>query len=96
MNLSVLNYSRIYITALSLIALFIISSQIFVQFHLRGQDSSSRIINISGRQRMLSQKLSKEAFMLIKTQNSKTFTSLGFLYWVLPTGNLEPLISSNC
>ena len=75
MKLSVSNYSRIYIIALSLIALFTISSQIFVQFHLRGQDSSSRFINIAGRQRMLSQKISKEAFLLLKASDNQFFTN---------------------
>ena len=73
MNLSISNYSRIYIIALSLIALFTVISQVFVQFHLQGQDSSSRIINISGRQRMLSQKITKEALLLIKAPDNKTF-----------------------
>lgn len=73
MKLFASNYSRIYIIALSLIALFTISSQIFVQFHLRGQDSSSRIINVSGRQRMLSQKITKEALLLVKATNKTTF-----------------------
>lgn len=73
MKISALSYSRIYIVALCLIALFTISSQVFVQFYLHGQDSSSRVINISGRQRMLSQKISKEALLLINTSSNQAF-----------------------
>ena len=50
-----------YIVALSLMALLSISAQILVQHSLANQASDSRVINIAGRQRMLSQRLSKAA-----------------------------------
>jgi signal transduction histidine kinase len=52
--------SRLYIIALSTIAVSVIISQIFVRNHLNTQQSDSTVINIAGRQRMLSQKLTKE------------------------------------
>ncbi len=56
--------SKIYIIALGAIALFTIGGQFFIQQYLNAQIDDSRIINISGRQRMLSQKLSKEILLL--------------------------------
>ncbi len=53
-----------YVIALSLIALLSISAYVLVQSTLRKQISDAPLINLSGRQRMLSQKLSKEALLL--------------------------------
>lgn len=58
------NLSRLYIVALSTIAISVIISQFFIRKHLRNQQSDARVINIAGRQRMLSQKLAKEVFSL--------------------------------
>ncbi len=56
---------RLYIIGFSTIALSVIISQILIRTHLRRQESDSRVINIAGRQRMLSQKLAKDAVSLI-------------------------------
>ncbi|MBP2833612.1 type IV pili methyl-accepting chemotaxis transducer N-terminal domain-containing protein [Aquimarina sp. U1-2] len=56
--------SRIYSVALGAIALFTIGAQFFIQQYLNSQIDSSRIINVSGRQRMLSQKITKEILLL--------------------------------
>ncbi len=56
--------SRLYIIALSTIALSVIVSQILVRNHLNKQQTDSTVINIAGRQRMLSQKLTKEIVSL--------------------------------
>ncbi|GAA4272606.1 ATP-binding protein [Aquimarina gracilis] len=56
--------SKIYIIALGAIGLFTIGAQFFIQKYLNSQIDDSRIINISGRQRMLSQKISKEVLLL--------------------------------
>ncbi|OQY39614.1 MAG: hypothetical protein B6229_03375 [Spirochaetaceae bacterium 4572_7] len=53
-----------YATALGLIAILIIVSQILIQVALDKNSDSSRIINIAGRQRMLSQKITKSALAL--------------------------------
>ena len=52
--------SRLYIIALSAIALSVVISQILIRKHLQDQESDSSVINVAGRQRMLSQKLTKE------------------------------------
>ncbi len=49
----------LYIVALSGIALSIIASQSLVQSFIGNQEDDSRVINVAGRQRMLSQKISK-------------------------------------
>ncbi|CQR71045.1 putative diguanylate cyclase YdaM [Sporomusa ovata DSM 2662] len=55
---------RRYILALSIIALLVVFSQVLIQFALNDQESDSRVINIAGRQRMLSQRISKCALLL--------------------------------
>tara|TARA_R110002050_G_scaffold251241_2_gene389386 strand:- start:352 stop:2166 length:1815 start_codon:yes stop_codon:yes gene_type:complete len=61
--------SRLYIIALSTIALSVIISQILIRKHLNDQQSDSTVINVAGRQRMLSQKLTKEIVALSTEQN---------------------------
>ncbi|MBQ4821086.1 ATP-binding protein [Aquimarina sp. MMG016] len=61
--------SKIYIIALGAIALFTIGGQFFIQRYLNSQIDDSRIINLSGRQRMLSQKLTKEILLLTDLKN---------------------------
>ena len=56
--------SRLYIIALSTIAFSVIISQILVRNHLNNQESDSTVINVAGRQRMLSQRLTKEIVSL--------------------------------
>ena len=63
--------SRLYIIALSTIALSVIISQILVRKHLETQQSDSTVINIAGRQRMLSQKLTKEVVSLSVSSDKK-------------------------
>ncbi len=58
------NLRRLYFFALLTIALTVILSQILVQYNLKQQLSDSKIINISGKQRMLSQKIAKEILIL--------------------------------
>ena len=61
--------SRLYIIALSTIALSVIISQILIRKHLNNQQSDSTVINVAGRQRMLSQKLTKEIVSLSTEQS---------------------------
>ncbi|MBI2424998.1 MAG: type IV pili methyl-accepting chemotaxis transducer N-terminal domain-containing protein [Candidatus Hydrogenedentes bacterium] len=51
----------LYIGALSTVALLTILGQVLVQFMLHRQETDSRVINVAGRQRMLSQRLAKTA-----------------------------------
>ena len=58
---------KLYILALTAIALSVIISQLFIGKFLEEQEGDSKLINISGRQRMLSQKLTKESLLLLET-----------------------------
>src|SRR6188768_948076 len=58
-----------YILALSAIATVAIIGQILIQLHLRDQQSDSRVVNIAGKQRMLSQKISKTVLLLKPDQS---------------------------
>ena len=61
---SVLRLTALYISALSVIALLAVSGQILIQTSLQRQSSDANVINIAGRQRMLSQRLSKAALAI--------------------------------
>jgi len=61
--------SRLYIIALSTIAISVIVSQVLVRKLLSDQESDSRVVNIAGRQRMLSQKLTKDIVSLSSETN---------------------------
>lgn len=54
----------LYVTALTSIAAMAIFGQVMIQSTLSQQKHDARIVNIAGRQRMLSQKLSKSALAL--------------------------------
>ena len=55
---------RLYVMAFIAIAASIVVSEVLVQNYLNKQLSDSRVINLAGRQRMLSQKLTKEILLL--------------------------------
>lgn len=55
---------QLYLFALLTIAVTVLLSQLLIQHNLNSQLSDSRLINFSGRQRMLSQKLTKEILIL--------------------------------
>ncbi|MCX2679195.1 type IV pili methyl-accepting chemotaxis transducer N-terminal domain-containing protein [Galbibacter sp. EGI 63066] len=61
---------QLYVIALSLIAISVIVSQILVQRFLIKQQDDAKVVNIAGRQRMLSQKLTKEVLLLSTGKNS--------------------------
>lgn len=62
--------TRHYIAALVTLAIIAIASQILVQYQLARQAADSRVINIAGRQRMLSQRISKDTLALSSINNS--------------------------
>ncbi|OUD14193.1 response regulator [Thioflexithrix psekupsensis] len=62
-----------YIFALSLIALLTLTSQYLIHNTLEVQSNDSRIINISGRQRMLSQRITKFALLLEQAPDAEQF-----------------------
>ena len=57
-----------YILALSMIASVAIIGQVLIQSHLRDQLSDSRVVNVAGKQRMLSQKIAKSVLRLREGQ----------------------------
>ena len=63
-DISFKNLRRLYIFALLTIAITVLLSQLLIQYNLHSQLSDSKIINVSGKQRMLSQKLTKEILIL--------------------------------
>ncbi|MEW4925581.1 ATP-binding protein [Algibacter sp. 2305UL17-15] len=67
---------RLYIIALSTIALSVIISQILIRKHLSAQESDSTVINVAGRQRMLSQKLTKDVVSLSSEAHPEKKTRL--------------------
>ncbi|MDT0643474.1 type IV pili methyl-accepting chemotaxis transducer N-terminal domain-containing protein [Zunongwangia sp. F363] len=60
--------SRLYIIALSAIALSVLVSQVLIHRFLDDQESDSTVVNIAGRQRMLSQKIAKESLLLLNAE----------------------------
>ncbi|TNJ42919.1 type IV pili methyl-accepting chemotaxis transducer N-terminal domain-containing protein [Tamlana fucoidanivorans] len=59
----------LYVLALSTIAVSVIVSQILIRTHLSRQESDSTVINVAGRQRMLSQKLTKDIVSIASETN---------------------------
>lgn len=57
-------FTRLYIIALSAVALLSVIGQVLVQIALKEQSSDSRVVNIAGRQRMLSQRICKNVVLL--------------------------------
>lgn len=66
-----------YLLALTTIALLTIIGQVLIQFTLFQQTNDSRIVNIAGRQRMLSQRLSKSALAFQASSNAEDQN-----YWI--------------
>ena len=77
------NLRRLYFFALLTIAVTIIISQILVQYNLNQQLSDSKIINFSGKQRMLSQKIVKEVLILQYVSNNASAKQISHLNDVL-------------
>ena len=61
--------SKIYSFALGAIAIFTCVGQLVIQQYINHQINDSNIINLSGRQRMLSQKLTKELLLLTNSDD---------------------------
>src|SRR5205809_4676198 len=61
--------TRLYILALAAVACLSILGQVLVQWSLNRQQSDSTIVNLAGRQRMLSQRLVKAALKLEQTSS---------------------------
>jgi signal transduction histidine kinase/DNA-binding NarL/FixJ family response regulator len=66
--------TRLYILALSAVACLSICGQLLVQWSLDRQLSDSRVVNLAGRQRMLSQRLTKSALALERASSPEEVT----------------------
>lgn len=77
------NLRRLYFFALLTIAVTIIISQILVQYNLNQQLSDSKILNFSGKQRMLSQKIVKEVLILQYVSDNASAKQISHLNDVL-------------
>ena len=62
--------TRRYVLALGLVALLAIGAQVLVQLNLQQQVADGRVINLAGRQRMLSQQLTKAALAAMQARDS--------------------------
>jgi len=89
-----------YLIALGGIALTILIAQVLIQSHLNTQLNDSRVINVAGRQRALSQKLTKEILLLeeatepevsaqIRSEIEQTVAVWKASHLGLQNGNLE-------
>lgn len=67
---------RLYIIALGAIAISLLTSQFLIRTYLNDQEDDSKLINVAGRQRMLSQKLTKEVLLLSINGLTPTNSSL--------------------
>ncbi len=85
--------TRAYVLALSLIAVLLISGQAIVQLFLQGQAEDSKIVNISGRQGMLSQRLAKDALQIRYASTLKERE--GYLYYFRKSFELFVLSHNN-
>lgn len=72
-DISFKNLRKLYIFALLTIAFAVILCQLIVQYNLSRQFVDSKIINISGKQRMLSQKLTKQILILNYVSTTKNY-----------------------
>ena len=62
---------RLYIIGLSVIAVSVFISHALIGNFLEEQENDSRLVNLSGKQRMLSQKLTKESLLLSRIQDQE-------------------------
>ncbi len=58
-----------YVVALCILVVLIVSAQIILQMNIKNQESDARTINLSGRQRMLSQFITKHAYIIFTSEN---------------------------
>src|SRR5689334_2438935 len=78
-----------YVLALSVIATVAIIGQLLIQNHLKDQRDDSRVINIAGKQRMLSQKITKSLLLLSQVQPGNREKIIDGLYYSLKLWGLS-------
>lgn len=73
-NSKIGSYKRLrltYVLALVLIAVMVTASQVVVQIMLNSQRNDAKTLNLSGAQRMLSQRIVKQAYYLQEAQQNQ-------------------------
>ena len=89
------NLTLVYAVALSIIALSLISSSLIMQAVVKISGSDSRVINLSGRQRMLSQYMTKSVLVLDRSASDYELIRINseiaesFLAWKLAHFGLQ-------
>lgn len=75
-SLTVSQLRKRYVFALGLIALLVVASQAIMQYLISDEAHDSRVVNIAGRQRMLSQRITKTAFYIAMADSTKSAADL--------------------
>lgn len=65
--------SKNYIALFVLLIILVIAKHLMVQTLVSNQEESANLVNIAGRQRMLSQKITKDALLVARNQTSREF-----------------------
>src|SRR5688572_17430104 len=78
-----------YILALSVIATVAIIGQLLIQNHLKDQRDDSRVVNVAGKQRMLSQRITKSLLLLAHHETSNRKSTIQGLHNSLTLWNLS-------
>ncbi|MBX7116957.1 MAG: diguanylate cyclase [Myxococcaceae bacterium] len=65
-----------YVLALALVAAVAVASQVLLQRWLRTSEEDSRVVNLAGRQRMLSERIIKQTLLLATTGSAETRSRL--------------------
>ena len=60
-----------YVLALSILVFMLLLSQVMIQYTIYSSRDDSRVVNIAGRQRMLSQRITKIALEIYTSTDSK-------------------------
>ncbi len=77
------SYKNVYITAITVTIALIVFNQIFIQYFLHQKRNDAYIINLSGRQRMLSQRLMSQVYQHQYLQKEKAVSQINatFTEW---------------
>jgi diguanylate cyclase (GGDEF)-like protein len=62
-----------YIAVFLLLIILILAKHFFIQTLISNQEESANLVNIAGRQRMLSQKITKDALLIARNQTPREF-----------------------
>ncbi|HKZ36308.1 MAG TPA: hypothetical protein VJ184_01565, partial [Chryseolinea sp.] len=69
-----LNLTRLYIAALTTVAILVILGQMLIQRSINNQLSDSRVVNLAGKQRFKSQEISKLVLLIQYNYNHPDYS----------------------